>query len=216
MGRRQEIEEFDLHPRGARVDDALARLDRIISYARGGGPSIFAVVTGYGSSGGTAMIKNAVIDACRRYRRQHHIRGYLDGEFCNKFICNFKDFIKKQPYRNYYVLRAERYRARFAGRRIAAVNFSPHNVVFEQTSYLDLYLFRGKFADFKVESPFNVVGDHSVYRISAHIDGDAGYNAVQRHRSHTRSSAAEIYQKARCGLGYRRTDTESGKQRAST
>ena len=81
MGRRQEIEEFDLHPRGARVDDALARLDRIISYARGGGPSVFAVVTGYGSSGGTAMIKNAVIDACRRYRRQHHIRGYLDGEF---------------------------------------------------------------------------------------------------------------------------------------
>jgi len=93
MGRRQEIEEFDLHPRGARVDDALARLDRIISYARGGGPSVFAVVTGYGSSGGTAMIKNAVIDACRRYRRQHHIRGYLDGEFAgDMFSAEFRAF----------------------------------------------------------------------------------------------------------------------------
>ena len=81
MRRGQHIEEFDLHPRGARVDDAVAKLDRIISYARGGGPSVFAVVTGYGSSGGTAMIKNAVIDACRRYLRQGHIRGFLDGEY---------------------------------------------------------------------------------------------------------------------------------------
>lgn len=81
MGRRQEIEEYDLHPSGARVDDALARLERIVSFARGGGPAVFAVVTGYGSSGGTAMIKNAVIEACRKYLRQHHIRGFLDGEF---------------------------------------------------------------------------------------------------------------------------------------
>ncbi len=81
MGRRQEIEEYDLHPRGARVDDALARLDRIVSFARGGGPSVFAVVTGYGSSGGTAMIKSAVIAACRKYVSQRHIRGYLDGEY---------------------------------------------------------------------------------------------------------------------------------------
>jgi hypothetical protein len=81
MRRRQEIEEYDLHPRGARVDDALARLDRIISFARCGGPAVFAVVTGYGSSGGTAMIKNAVVAACRKYLRQRHIRGFLDGEY---------------------------------------------------------------------------------------------------------------------------------------
>jgi len=78
---RQEIEEYDLHPRGARVDDALAQLDRIVSAARAGGPSLFAVVTGYGSSGGTARIKESVLAACRRYRRQNHIRGFLDGEF---------------------------------------------------------------------------------------------------------------------------------------
>ena len=81
MRRGHDIEEFDLHPRGARVDDALAKLDRIISHARGRGPSVFAVVTGYGSSGGTAMIKNAVIDACRKYLKQRHIRGFLDGEY---------------------------------------------------------------------------------------------------------------------------------------
>ena len=78
---RQAIEEYDLHPRGARVDDALAQLDRIVSAARSGGPSLFAVVTGYGSSGGTARIKESVLAACRRYRRQNHIRGFLDGEF---------------------------------------------------------------------------------------------------------------------------------------
>lgn len=27
------------------------------------------------------MIKNAVLDACRRYLRQRHIRGFMDGEY---------------------------------------------------------------------------------------------------------------------------------------
>ena len=76
----ERLVEFNLHERGMRVDDALARLERIVSSARARGPSLFAVVTGYGSSGGTSRIKSAVLDACRRYRRQNHIRGFLDGE----------------------------------------------------------------------------------------------------------------------------------------
>ena len=75
------IPEYDLHPRGARVDDALALFDRIVSGARSGGPRIFAVVTGYGSSGGTSRIKDSVLARCRRFRSQNHIRGFLDGEF---------------------------------------------------------------------------------------------------------------------------------------
>ena len=63
------------------MDDALAHLNRLVSASRGGGPSVFAVITGYGSSGGTAMIKSAVLAACRRYLRQRHIRGFLDGEY---------------------------------------------------------------------------------------------------------------------------------------
>ena len=81
MAKRIDFPEYDLHPRGARVDDAVSRFDRIVSEARGGGGSLFAVVTGYGSSGGTAMIKGAILAACRRYVRQNHIRGFLDGEF---------------------------------------------------------------------------------------------------------------------------------------
>lgn len=77
----ERIAEFDLHPRGARVDDALARLDRIVSSARASGPSLFAVITGYGSRGGTAKIKEAVLAACALYARQRHIRGFLDGEY---------------------------------------------------------------------------------------------------------------------------------------
>jgi hypothetical protein len=76
-----KLEEYDLHGRGMMVDDALALLDRIVSSARAGGPRLFAVVTGYGSSGGTSRIKSAVLAACRRYKRQNHIRGFLDGEF---------------------------------------------------------------------------------------------------------------------------------------
>ena len=81
MAKRPAFPEYDLHPSGARVDDAVAQLNRIISSARGGRDRLFAVITGYGSSGGTAMIKNAVIAACRKYVRQRHIRGYLDGEY---------------------------------------------------------------------------------------------------------------------------------------
>ena len=75
------FQEYDIHARGTTVDDALAQLERIVSAARGGGPSVFAVITGYGSSGGTSMIKSAVIAACRRYLRQRHITGFLDGEY---------------------------------------------------------------------------------------------------------------------------------------
>lgn len=74
------LPEYDLHGRGMRVDDALAKLERIVSSARASGPRLFAVVTGYGSSGGTSKIKTAVLSACRTYLRQNHIRGFLDGE----------------------------------------------------------------------------------------------------------------------------------------
>ena len=83
---RGEIVEFDLHGRGMRVDDALERLERIVSSARARGPQFFAVVTGYGSSGGTSLIKSAVLEACRRYRRQNHIHGFLDGEEAADFL----------------------------------------------------------------------------------------------------------------------------------
>ena len=71
MPKRPSFPEYDLHPSGARVDDAVAQLNRIVSSARGGGANLFAVITGYGSSGGTAMIKGAVLAACRQYLRQH-------------------------------------------------------------------------------------------------------------------------------------------------
>ena len=81
MKRGRGLIEYDLHPRGMHVDMALARLERIVSNARTSGPSLFAVVTGYGSSGGTSLIKQGVLAACRRYKAQNHIRGFLDGEF---------------------------------------------------------------------------------------------------------------------------------------
>jgi len=75
----KSIPEYDLHPKGAKVDDAQAIFDRIVSRERGR-HGMFAVVTGYGSSGGTARIKKAVLSACWQYRSQNHIRGFLDGE----------------------------------------------------------------------------------------------------------------------------------------
>ena len=87
------ITEYDSHAWGTTVDDALAQLNRIVSSSRGGGPSVFAVITGYGSSGGTSMIKSAVLSACRRYLRQRHITGFLDGEYAGDiFSTQYQSF----------------------------------------------------------------------------------------------------------------------------
>lgn len=75
-----DIPEYDLHPSGMRADDAVAEFDRIISSCRGRGVRLFAVITGYGSSGGTSMIKSSILASCRRYKRLNHIRGFIDGE----------------------------------------------------------------------------------------------------------------------------------------
>ena len=64
----------------AQLDDATSELDRLISRARNGGVRVFGVVTGYGSSGGTCRIRSAVLAACRKYLRENHIRGFVDGE----------------------------------------------------------------------------------------------------------------------------------------
>ena len=88
-----DLPEYDLHANGMLVDDALAKLERIVSSARASGPKLFAVVTGYGSSGGTSKIKSAVLAACRTYRKQNHIRGFLDGEFAgDMFSAQFLSF----------------------------------------------------------------------------------------------------------------------------
>ena len=81
MKKEKLLVEYDLHLRGMRVDDAIARLERIVSAERARGGGVFALVTGYGSSGGTSLIKQSVLAACRRYKAQNHIRGFLDGEF---------------------------------------------------------------------------------------------------------------------------------------
>jgi len=90
-----------------RVDDALARFDRIVSSERNCGRGVFAVVTGYGSTGGTAKIKDAVLAQCRRYLRQNHIRGFLDGEYAGDIfssqalafpeLCSLPDSAHRSP-----------------------------------------------------------------------------------------------------------------------
>lgn len=80
MAKDRSLAEYDLHKRGMRVDEALALLERVVSQERGSG-AVVSLVTGYGSTGGTAMIKEAVIAKCAEYVRLNHIRGYLDGEY---------------------------------------------------------------------------------------------------------------------------------------
>ena len=72
--------EYDLHPRGAHVDDAISMFRRIVIEARSFGPSVFGVITGHGSSGGTARIRSAILDECKLMAAGGNIRGYLPGE----------------------------------------------------------------------------------------------------------------------------------------
>lgn len=103
MPRRNDFPEYDLHPRGARVDDAVSKFGRIVSQARGSGDGLFAVITGYGSSGGTAMIKSAILAACRKYVKQNHIRGFLDGEYAgDMFSAQYLSFPEASRIPNFY------------------------------------------------------------------------------------------------------------------
>ena len=82
-----DIVEYDIHGRGMRTDEALALFARIVSSERAAGRGgVFAVVTGCGSTGGTSLIKSAVLSACRRYLKQNHIQDFLDGEFAGDFF----------------------------------------------------------------------------------------------------------------------------------
>ena len=84
---KSDMVEYDIHRRGIHTDEALAMFSRIVSSERAKGRGgIFAVVTGYGSTGGTSLIKSAVLAACRRYMKQNHIKGFLDGEFAGDFF----------------------------------------------------------------------------------------------------------------------------------
>ncbi len=72
--------EYDIHAPGMRADDATAALERIVSDERARGSGVFAVITGYGSRGGTSVIRDAVLRACSRYAALNHIRGYMPGD----------------------------------------------------------------------------------------------------------------------------------------
>ena len=77
----RRIAEYDLHRRGMTTEDALSELERLVSRARTHSPCLMIVMTGYGSSGGTSLIKEAVLRRCATLMRLNHIRGYLDGEY---------------------------------------------------------------------------------------------------------------------------------------
>jgi len=76
----KSIPEYDLHSPGMHADDALAQFERIVSAHRMSREKMFAVITGYGSTGGTNRIKSSILSKCRKYAAQNHIRGFLDGE----------------------------------------------------------------------------------------------------------------------------------------
>ena len=57
MQKMNQMPEYDIHRCGMKVEDALSEFERLVSRARSNGTGIFAVITGYGSSGGTNRIK---------------------------------------------------------------------------------------------------------------------------------------------------------------
>ena len=82
----------DIHYRMPSVANALEHLDLFIKETKRS-EKIIEVITGYGSTGGSSKIKNAVIKRLEEYKESNYIKDYICGneiDIFNKKYQNFK------------------------------------------------------------------------------------------------------------------------------
>jgi len=75
-----QIKTINLETGKPTAEEALAKLDRELNFARSGGIKVIRIIHGYGSSGYGGTIR----DACRKYLRQKltegRIKAFIPGE----------------------------------------------------------------------------------------------------------------------------------------
>ena len=85
----------DIHYGKPTVANALEHLDLFLKEVKRS-EKIVEVITGYGSTGGTSKIKNAVLERLDSYKESKYIKDYICGNELDIFNTKYQNF----KYRN--------------------------------------------------------------------------------------------------------------------
>lgn len=80
----------DLHYKTATVESALYNLNSSLKLARSSKEKILCVIVGYGSSGGSHKIKNAVIEELNNLLNKKQIKGFIGGNEIDIFNVKYQ------------------------------------------------------------------------------------------------------------------------------
>jgi hypothetical protein len=81
----------DIHYGKPTVYNAIQHLDVFLKSVKRS-ESIVEVITGYGSSGGSSKIKNAVINKLEEYKENKYIKDYICGNELDIFNSKYQTF----------------------------------------------------------------------------------------------------------------------------
>ncbi len=84
----------DIHYGKPTVDNAINHLELFLKSVKGK-EKIVEVITGYGSTGGTHKIKNAVIDYLDNLIEKRYIKDYIWGNELDIFCSKYQNFSYK-------------------------------------------------------------------------------------------------------------------------
>lgn len=89
------MQEFDIHKGKVKTETAISYLEDLIKRNRKIKINFFAVIVGYGSTGGTHKIKTASLEYLENALENNKIRNFLQGSECNIFSNKYQKLDSK-------------------------------------------------------------------------------------------------------------------------
>ncbi|HDT12179.1 MAG TPA: hypothetical protein ENO01_00825 [Candidatus Marinimicrobia bacterium] len=91
------IKSINLEAGKPTVEEAMAKLERELNFARSGGVKLIRIIHGYGSSG----VGGAIRESCRKYLRQKlsegRIKAFIPGEDYSISNSKYKELSNRYP-----------------------------------------------------------------------------------------------------------------------
>lgn len=81
----------DIHEDMPLVKEALTLFDKALSHAMNNKLKIFALVVGYGSTGGTSKIKSACITRLKNLKKDNSIKDFICGNEFDPFNKHYQE-----------------------------------------------------------------------------------------------------------------------------
>ncbi len=86
----------DLHLKNETTDTAIYHLEKTLELMRKSHEKVGCLIVGYGSTGGTHKIRNAVLDVLAEKEKKHQIRGFIIGSEIDIFNVKYQNLKGKE------------------------------------------------------------------------------------------------------------------------